>query len=85
MGRRLARLCLLWIVLVMTGPVLAGAQVGSAALAGLVVDQAGAPVPGATVTATAVGTNLFRTRSRTSDGGYVVAGLAPGVYRCAWS
>jgi hypothetical protein len=81
MGRRRARLCLLWVALGLSVPVLAKAQVGSAALAGLVVDQDGAPVPGATVTATAVGTNLFRTQITDHNGGYVVTGLVPGVYQ----
>ena len=73
--------CASWVVLVVTGPVLAGAQVGSGSLAGRVVDQAGAPVPGATVTAIAAATNLSRTSVTGRDGAYVVAGLPPGTYR----
>ena len=57
------------------------AQVGSAALAGVVVDQAGAGVPGATITAIAVGTNGSRTAIAGQDGGYAVPGLAPGAYQ----
>ena len=59
----------------------AAAQIGAAALAGDVVDQAGAAVPGATVTVIAVGTNLSRTAVTGQDGGYSVQGLAPGAYR----
>ena len=45
------------------------------------VDQAGASVPGATLTITAVGTNLSRTTVTGQEGTYVVTGLAPGTYR----
>src|SRR3982074_338550 len=57
------------------------AQIGAGALAGQVVDQAGAAVPGAAVTVTAVGTNLSRTTVTDREGGYVVTSLAPGAYR----
>ena len=79
-GRRWARACL-WLLasLWIASPV--GAQIGAGALAGDVVDQAGAAVPGATVTVTAVGTNLSRTAVTSQNGGYVVPGLAPGSYR----
>src|ERR1044072_4542436 len=56
------------------------AQVGGGALAGNVVDQAAAAVPGATVTVTAVATNLSRTTVTGEDGYYVFTGLAPGEY-----
>ena len=52
----------------------AGAQIGGGALAGDVVDQAGAAVPGATVTVTAAGTNLSRTAVTGQDGAYSVRG-----------
>ncbi len=58
-----------------------GAQVGAGALAGVVVDQAGAAVPGATVTVTAVATGQSRTIVTGQTGGYSVSGLAPGSYR----
>ncbi len=58
----------------------AAAQVGAGALTGQVSDQAGAAVPGATVTITAIGTNLSRTASTDAEGRYVVSGLAPGSY-----
>ena len=76
-----ARACL-WLLLAsvwIASP--AGAQIGAGALAGHVVDQAGAAVPGATVTVTAVGTSLSRTVITSQTGGYVVPGLAPGSYR----
>jgi hypothetical protein len=58
----------------------ADAQVGGSALAGNVVDQADAAVPGATVTATAVATNLSRMTVTGEDGNYIFTGLSPGVY-----
>jgi hypothetical protein len=64
-----------------SGPGWATAQVGGGAFAGNVTDQAGAAVPGATVTATSVGTNLTRTSVTDRDGGYIVPGLAPGLYQ----
>ena len=57
------------------------AQVGAGALTGDVSDQAGAAVPGATVTVTSVGTNLSRTSMTGPDGRYAVPGLAPGSYQ----
>ena len=57
------------------------AQIGGGALVGRVVDQAGAALPGATVTATATKTNFSRTFVTAEDGGYVFQGLAPGTYQ----
>jgi hypothetical protein len=62
-------------------PLQGAAQIGSGALAGRVVDQVGTPVPGATVSAVAVGTNSTRTAVTDDTGGYVIQGLAPGAYR----
>ena len=59
----------------------AAAQIGAAALTGIVVDATGAALPAATVTVVAVGTRLSRTVVTTSDGGYVVPALRPGSYR----
>ena len=58
----------------------AAAQIASGSLVGDVVDEAGAAVPGATVTATATATGVSRTTSTNADGRYVVAGLPPGGY-----
>ena len=79
-GRHWARACLWLLASVwIASPV--AAQIGAGALAGDVVDQAGAAVPGATVTVTAVGTGRSRTVVTGQNGGYVVPGLAPGSYR----
>ena len=59
----------------------AQAQVGAGTMAGDVVDGTGAAVPGASVTATAVGTRRARTVVSGVDGAYVVAGVLPGEYR----
>lgn len=74
------RACL-WLLCSLTLPALAGAQVGLGALSGDVTDQAGAAVPGAIVTVTAVGTNGVRTIATGADGHYTVPGLTPGRYR----
>lgn len=58
----------------------AGAQVGSGALSGTVLDQAGAAVPGAMVTVVQAATNLTRTVVSAADGGYLVPALPPGTY-----
>jgi hypothetical protein len=57
------------------------AQVAAGEITGVVTDQAGAAVPGATVTVTEVSTNIQRVVVSTSDGVYTAASLAPGAYR----
>ena len=57
------------------------AQVSSTAITGVVRDQAGAAVPGATVTVTNTETNRQRIVATTSDGVYAAPGLLPGEYR----
>src|SRR4051812_40268392 len=57
------------------------AQVGAGALTGVVSDPAGAVVPGAVVTVTAVSTNLSRETVTGADGRYSMPGLASGAYR----
>ena len=58
-----------------------GAQIGAGALAGDVIDQAGAALPRAIVTVVEVGTNQSRTVVTGEDGGYLVQGLGPGAYQ----
>ena len=57
------------------------AQVGAGTIAGRVVDGSAAAVPGASVTATAVGTRRIRASVTGADGAYAVPGLPPGEYR----
>src|SRR5690348_511179 len=57
------------------------AQVAGGTITGVVKDQAGATVPGATITLTAVGTNRQRVVTSSREGIYAAAGLPPGTYR----
>jgi len=57
------------------------AQAGAGEITGIVKDQVGAAVPGATITVTETRTNLQRIAVATADGVYTVASLAPGEYR----
>ena len=57
------------------------AQVASGAITGIVKDQAGAVVPGATVTVTDIATNRQRVVASSGGGVYTAASLAPGSYR----
>jgi hypothetical protein len=59
----------------------ARAQTAAGEITGLVKDQAGAAVTGATITVTETRTNLQRVVVSTRDGVYTVASLVPGEYR----
>jgi hypothetical protein len=59
----------------------ADAQIAAGEITGIVQDQAGAAVPGATITVTETRTNLQRVTVSTDDGVYTAASLAPGEYR----
>ena len=54
---------------------------GTAEIQGIVTDSTGAVIPGATVTATNIETNLQRTATTGSAGLYVIPNLPPGRYR----
>jgi hypothetical protein len=56
------------------------AQVGTAALRGDVRDQAGAAIPGASVTVTAIDQGRSQTVVTDGHGSYLVPGLSPGSY-----
>src|SRR3954466_5672906 len=57
------------------------AQVAAGEITGIVKDQAGAAVPGATIAVTDVSTNRRRVVVSSRDGIFTVPSLAPGEYR----
>src|SRR4051794_17195913 len=61
-------------------PALASAQTGAASLTGIVTDETGAIVPGATVTATNQATNVEYTAVSNDAGSYTVTSLPVGSY-----
>jgi len=62
-------------------PAQAAAQVAVGTLLGNVTDESGGAVPGATITATEVRTNISRTAVSNAAGHYTFTNIAPGVYR----
>jgi hypothetical protein len=68
------------ILLALLFPVQAWAQTGAASLTGIVTDQTGAVVPGATVTATNQATNVEYTAVSNEAGNYTVSSLPVGTY-----
>jgi len=60
---------------------MAMAQAVRGTLLGNIVDAQGAPVPGATVTATETQTNIARTAHTNASGNYVFANMKDGLYR----
>jgi Carboxypeptidase regulatory-like domain len=78
-GRWWAGLCLGLALSAMSSP--GAAQIAGGAIAGDILNPAGAVVPGATVTITATDTNLSRVVVTGPAGSYVVTGLAPGTYQ----
>src|SRR5450759_110697 len=80
-GRRCAIRVLVFAAALAAAGASVRAQVGAGELTGVVRDQAGASVAGATVPLTAAGTNAFRVVRSTAGGVYAAPGLAPGDYR----
>jgi Carboxypeptidase regulatory-like domain/TonB dependent receptor-like, beta-barrel len=76
MGRRL------WLFLLIVGlaPGAAVAQDFRGAITGRIADKSGAVLPGVTVTATNVATNVGSTTTTNSDGVYSILYLTPGQY-----
>lgn len=81
--KRLSKFCFLTGLLVVAFGFLAYAQVdySTATLRGTVMDQQGAAISGATVTATNTATGLVKTTKSTGDGAYRIAALPPGTYQ----
>jgi hypothetical protein len=71
---------LLMIAFAFLCPGVASAQTGAASLTGIITDQTGAVVPGATVTATNQATNVEYTAISNDAGNYTVASLPVGTY-----
>src|SRR2546427_2752337 len=61
-------------------PATAVAQTGAGSLTGLVSDQSGATVPGATVTATNQATNVDYTAVSNAAGNYTITSVPVGIY-----
>src|SRR6058998_37403 len=61
-------------------PVTAFAQTGAASLTGIISDQSGAKVPGATVTATSQATNVAYTAVSNEAGNYSITSVPVGSY-----
>jgi outer membrane receptor protein involved in Fe transport len=78
---RVAGLLLLTALMLAT-PTLSSAQIGGGgSIQGTVLDTSGAPVPGATVTATNVATGIQTIRQTTTSGVFALVPLQPGAYR----
>src|SRR5262245_31142658 len=77
-GRLFIRAWLAGMLLVHSTP--AWSQVAGGAITGVLKDQDGAALPGATVTVTAASTNSQRVVISTEDGIYTASGLAPNEY-----
>lgn len=70
------------LAIVVGGPAIpcASAQVSGATLSGLVTDEKGGPVPGASVSIRNVGTGVVREAETNTDGYYSAPNLLPGSY-----
>ncbi len=79
--RRIAALSLLLIPFVLPPGALAQARLTGADLQGTIKDESGAVVPGATVRATNLATNVSRTAVSDGKGTYYIGALPPGTYR----
>src|SRR5947209_4276940 len=59
----------------------AGAQLGASSIRGTITDSSGAALAGATVTITNLKTNLTRSQTTRSSGGYSFELIPPGEYK----
>jgi hypothetical protein len=81
MSRRALVICVLAGACAATAVTPADAQTAAGEITGVVKDQAGRPVPGATITLTDLRTSLQRVAVSTGEGLYAVPSLPPGEYR----
>jgi hypothetical protein len=79
--RRTSALLLLLVPFVLPPRAVAQARLTGADLQGTIRDESGAVVPGATVRATDVATNISRTALSDAKGAYYIGALSPGTYR----
>ena len=77
----LSFVALLLAVLVMGAASVQAQTANSGTITGVVKDEQGAVVPGATVKVTNIGTNSERTAATSGDGVYEISQLVPGVYK----
>jgi hypothetical protein len=77
--RRLVSFLSLFLVLQLL-PVVALAQTGAGSLTGIISDQTGSKVPGATVTATNQATNVAYTAVSNESGNYTITSVPVGTY-----
>ena len=77
-GAVLFTICVLAVLFM---PLDAAAQAANATLVGNVRDESGGAVPGATITATEVRTNISRTAVSNDGGNYTFTNLTSGLYR----
>src|SRR5215813_8520037 len=69
------------ILAVLASASVALAQGGRSTIKGVVKDQQGNVVPGATINLTSLDKNFARTQTTTSDGVYVFSAIPPGAYK----
>jgi outer membrane receptor protein involved in Fe transport len=67
-------------ILILLTPIGLFAQSSNGSVSGTVTDDSGAALPGVTVTATNIGTNIARTDVSNSTGNYHIGLLPPGTY-----
>jgi len=81
MSRTVVRALGVALILLLPCIVLAQARLTGADLDGVVRDESGAVMPGATITVTNLATNLTRTTVSDGEGRFIVPALPPGRYR----
>jgi hypothetical protein len=74
-------MALTWTTVFMAPPSVYGQTANTGVITGVVTDEHGALVPGATVKAINIGTNVERTATTGGEGTYELSQLVPGTYR----